>query len=110
MSAINSLLNGGSAIGLGGYLVGVTYKGNVKELGGLLYEETGYIDFVAALFILGSIQKYGPTSKVANILIAITLVGLAIKVGNNNTLLTAITDFASGNKTIVETFKSITGI
>ena len=110
MSATKDLFNGAVIIGTGAYLIDVAYQGKILDLGKALKEETGYIDFVVSLFILGLIQSYGPLSKVSGALMIITLTGLSIKVGNNSNLLGSIQKFASGEATIVETFKTLSGV
>lgn len=107
MSGTDNLINGGSALGIGGYLCAVVWQGNVQELGTLLKNETGYIDFVVALFVLGAIQKWGPASKISSALTAITLIGLAIKVGNNTNFNSAITKFGQGQLSIMELIKEL---
>lgn len=110
MSASSDLLNGAATVGAGAYLVTVVYKGNTHELFTLLKSEKGYIDFVIALFILGAIQKYGPTSKLSSTLTAITLIALAVKTMGKTGVSDAITKFGRGEAGILETAKSILGV
>lgn len=107
VEATNKLLGGVSAIAIGAYLIAVVFKGNTQELLALIKGETGYIDFVVALFILGAISHYGPTSKISSILIAATLIGLVIRVGGHMNFLPAITKFANGEAGILETLRTI---
>lgn len=114
MAAITGLVNGGAALGVGAYIVTVAYKGNVKELGNLLYEETGYLDFVATLFILGAIQKYAP-SKLGNILLVTGLMALALKTLKNNDqlgskLVKITNDFVNGKASLHDIFSVAIGV
>lgn len=109
MSTTSNILNGAVTIGLGAYIIDVAYNGNTKNLGELLKEETGYIDFIVALFILGAIQNYGPANKINSLLITITVIGLFLKVGGQSNIMSAISDFSSGNASIVDTIKKLGG-
>lgn len=107
METTNKLLGGVSAVAIGAYLVAVVIQGNAQELLNLLKNETGYVDFVIALFVLGVISHYGPASKISGVLIAATLIGLVIRVGGHVNFLPAITRFANGQAGILETLKTI---
>jgi hypothetical protein len=72
-----------SGLAIGAYFVGVAINGNTTALISELQTEKGYIYFLGSLFAIGALQKYGPTSKITDALLLLSIAGVAIKLGTN---------------------------
>lgn len=104
---MEGLLGAASGIAVGGYLFAVVYQGNVKELGSMLKNEQGYLEFIAALAILGLLNKYGPGGKVQAALTTGAIITMLVKAGYNSGLNENLALFASGQRSALDTVKAI---
>ena len=104
------LASGAIAVGIGVYLAAVVINGNFVDLGGALATESGYLEFLIALFVLSLLASFGPTAKFTQALIVIALLGLAFRVATNTPkVLTALQNFGSGQTDMFGTFAAIIG-
>ena len=72
--------NMAAGIATGAYLIGVAWHGNIGPLIGELKGEPGYLYFLGSLAAVGALHTYGPTSKVADALLLLSIVGVAVRV------------------------------
>ena len=68
------LMSGALAVGIGVYLAAVVINGNIGDLGTALKTETGYLEFLIALFVLSLLASFGPTSEITQALIVVALI------------------------------------
>lgn len=70
-----------AGIGLGAYLIAVAVHNNSVPLWHELQTEKGYAYFLAALFAIGALHRYTPTSKITDALLLLSIAGVAVKIG-----------------------------
>lgn len=114
MNDLNKVIGGILGVGLGLYTLKVVFSGNTDALGNLLKDETGYLEFLVALYALYLLHKYGPEHKIIDLIITMAVLAIIFKTINRNTTLVsnthaALSKFGSGNATILETIGSILG-
>lgn len=102
----------GGAVGLasGGYLLAVVLNGNTKQLGNMLVKEKPFLEFLVALIVLNWLRQYGPTSKIADTLIGIALVGALLRVSTSAKVRAALGDFGAGKTSLFDTVAAMTGL
>ena len=110
MSATSKLLGTVSGVALGGYLIAVTYNGNLPTLWETLKKEKGYLEFIVALFILGAINEFGPTSKISIAVSGIGITAVILKAASNSEVTSKISAFANGQASMLDVFKSLLGV
>jgi hypothetical protein len=104
------LMSGALAVGVGVYLAAVLINGNLSDLGSSLMHESGYLEFLIALFVLSLLASFGPTSEITQVLIVIALIGLAFRLATNTPkVLTALQNFGAGQTDLFGTFSAIVG-
>lgn len=96
-----------SGAGIGVYLFAVVWHKNTVQLGRYLKKEEGYIEFIVALLILGAINKYAPSSKIAKTLTAFAILAALISIAEKNNLSAKLGEFASGRVSGLDTLKDI---
>lgn len=94
---------------MGGYLVAVAWQQNLGQLWELLKQETGYLDFVIALVVLGALHKYGPTNKIADALIVMVIVGVLLRLARTVNITDITRRFANGELGIVGLVRTLLG-
>ena len=106
----SDLMSGAIAVGIGVYIAAVVINGNIVDLGGALASESGYLEFLIALFVLSLLASFGPTSEITQALIVLALIGLAFRLATNTPkVLTALQNFGSGQTDLFGTFTAIVG-
>lgn len=104
------LMSGALAVGIGVYLAAVLINGNLTDLGSSLSHESGYLEFLIALFVLSLLASFGPTSEITQALIVVALIGLAFRLATNTPkVLIALQNFGSGQTDLFRTFAAIVG-
>ena len=102
-----NLLGTVSGLAIASYVFAVVWQGNTKELGALLYTEEGYIEFIVALFVIGLLMKYGPTSPITDILVVGAVIGVLLRISSKVDLPSILQDFASGKVSGLTTIQTI---
>lgn len=95
-NAVSSLLNGVSALVIGGYLAAVVYQNNVEKLLQEAIKDYGYLEFLVALIVLKLIVDNKGTHEIASLLIVAAVIAAFLKFVSNAGSMSAIQDFASG--------------
>lgn len=83
--------NGVAAIALGAYLLVVVAQGNARALFALIKQETGFIKWGVAVAILWWLSTRPEMGELGAGLLAIVILGLAIKIANDPTILSGVT-------------------
>lgn len=96
-----------SGAAIGAYLFAVVWNGNIDVLGEYLKDEEGYVEFIVALFVLGLVNKYAPTSKITKAITAFAMIAVIIRLSEKAGLNSKLADFATGKVSGFETIKSI---
>lgn len=107
MEGLENLVGAMAGAGLGAYFLAVVWHGNVRQLGHMLLGEEGYIEFIAALLILGLVNKYGPQGKITSAITTMAIIAVLVKVGMNTNLNQSLAKFASGQATALDTLKTL---
>lgn len=95
---MEQLANAALGIGAGVYLGAVVWNGNLGQFGSAIAGESGYLEFMAALFVISLLASWGPTSTFTDAAIVIALAGLALRVATNTPqFVSAAQDFGNGN-------------
>ena len=69
-----------AGVAVGGYLIGAAFHGNLGKLADELKQEPGYLYFLGSLVAIGALHTYGPTSKIADALLLLSIAGVAVRV------------------------------
>lgn len=109
MDDTDRLIGAAAGIGIATFIFAVVWQGNTKELGAMLFKEEGYIEFLVALFLLGLLMKYGPTSKITDLFVVMAVLAVLFKVASNVNFGTTLSDFASGKTNMLNTVKALFG-
>jgi hypothetical protein len=109
-TSIDKVLGAVTGVGVGLYIIQVVAKGNTKNLYELVKDETGYLEFLIALYVLYLLHKFGPTSKITDALIVMAVIAVLIKAATHSNLSSALSDFAAGRKSMFQTLSEILGI
>lgn len=83
-----------SAVAAGGYLIAVSYNGNIIPLWEQLKQEKGYLYFIGSVVVLGTLHSYAPVGKIADALLFISIISALVRFGANldyNAIKTALT-------------------
>ena len=107
MDSLENLVGAMAGAGIGAYFLAVLWHGNVRQLGHMLLNEEGYIEFIVALLILGAVNKYGPQGKITSAITTMAIIGVLVKIGMNTNLNQTLAKFASGQATALDTVKSL---
>ena len=78
-----SAIGGVSALagaGVGAYVIAVAVHNNTLPLFAALGEEKKYLYFLGALGAVGILHNYGPTSRITDALVVLSVVALAVRV------------------------------
>lgn len=105
--SIENLIGTLAGAGIGVYVFAVVWHGNTKQLGHMLMEEEGYLEFLAALMVLGLVNKYGPSGKITSAITTMAIIGVLVKLGAKTDLNAALAKFAAGQSSALETLKEI---
>lgn len=109
-SAVSSLLNGVSALVIGGYLAATVYQGNANALLHAGISDYGYLEFLTALIVLKVIVDYQGTHEVAILLIFAAVIAAALRFVSNTSVNTqALSDFSSGKAGLFATMATLFG-
>jgi hypothetical protein len=106
-ATIEELLGSLSGAAIGAYAFSVVWHGNTKTLGTYLMQEEGYVEFIVALLILGAVDRWGPTGKVASAITTMTIIAILVKIGMNSNLNQNLAKFASGQTSALDTIKAL---
>lgn len=104
---MEGLVGAFAGAGLGLYVFAVLWQGNIKTLGHMLMQEEGYVEFIAALMVLGIVNKYGPTGKVTSAITTMAILAVLVKVGMNTNLNQTLSKFAAGQTSALDTLKNL---
>jgi len=104
---MNNLLGAVSGIAIAVYTLVVVYKGNLATLGTLLKQDAAYLEFLAALVALALIHNALPENTITDMISIIALIALGMKFFANTNISSALADFGSGKKTMLETIQAI---
>lgn len=110
MTSIDKVLGAVTGVGLGLYTLKVIVNGNIVELGSLVKEETGYLEFLIAIYVLYLLHKNGPTHSIVDGLIVIAVVAVLIKAATKSNLSSLLSDFGAGRASMLETVNKIIGL
>lgn len=83
--------NGVAALALGLYLIAVSVKGNARPLWALIAGDAGFIKWGVAAGLLTWIASRKEVGEVGAGLIMVAVIGMAIRIANDPTLLGSIT-------------------
>lgn len=96
---------------VGVYVVRVGIAGNGKQLLILLKEDDKYLDLLVAIYAIYLLQEFGPTHAIVDQLLWAAGLAILIKmVSSNVNFLSALEDFGSGKRGLLDTVKLILGV
>lgn len=116
-----SAFDGMAGIVVAVYILAVLYQGNLATIGAnnsiapgpllsQLTQESGFLEFLIAVFILKWLASRAATSSITYGFIALAVLGALLKAANNMQGNTAVSDFLSGKAGILDTLKNFTGV
>lgn len=109
-NGISSLVNGASALVIGGYLAAVVYQGNTSKIITEVVKDYGYLEFLIALIVLKVIVDNPGTHDIATLLIVSAIIAAFIKFVENSGLSTdALKEFGAGRAGLFETIGKVFG-
>lgn len=108
-STLSGLVGSAAGIGLAAYVVSVALHGNIQQLGQALLKEEKYLEFAIAIVIVWALAKWGPTSPITDLLIVGVVIGVALRLASNTSLPTALTAFANGQASMLQTVQALFG-
>ena len=108
-SNLSGIVGSAAGVGLAAYIISVALHGNIQQLGQKLLGEEKYLEFAIAIVIVWAITKYGPTSPLIDLIIVIAVVAVALRLASTTSLPTALTAFANGQATMLQTVQALFG-
>lgn len=109
MSDIDRALGGISAIALGAYLAAVITHGNTEALLSELKKETGYLEFLVAVWVLWHLMTYKPIRDVSAPLVLGGILAIALKIAATSNISSKMEQFSSGQISLFGLFRSVIG-
>lgn len=95
MSDFEDTIDGLAAVALGVFLAAIIIHGNLKPFLAEVTKETGFIEFIVAIFIIYEISKVEALEPVSTPLIAAAIIILVLRI-ISGTDSNAFNDFSSG--------------
>lgn len=101
MNDFESTIDGLAAVALGVYVAVIAIRGNLKSLLGELTKETGYLEFIVAIFLIYELTKIKAIRPITLPLAGGALIILAMRIVNGSDT-QAFTDFRDGKIGLIQ--------
>lgn len=108
MKDFESAMDGLAAVALAVYLVTVMARGNGKAFIAQISKETGFVEFIVALWILSLILQIPEVKPMAGPLATMAVIILAMKIMQGADV-SAFSDFAAGRAGLFQTVSRVFG-
>lgn len=106
-SAIASLLNGVSAVAIGGYLAAVVIQGNADEFISEAISDWHYVEFLLALIAIKAALDLPYIGEAVFWFVAMAATATALKVVSDNDAFNALKEYGNGKASMFETVMRI---
>ena len=80
------MLSGVTLLCIAGYIAGVAYHGNVKQLGGDLVQDKGYLKWILAIVVILALAHNPKTSDIGDPLLSAIMLALLYNIVNTTGL------------------------